>query len=739
MAKFKKVIIHVGADKTGSSSIQQTLDSACRHLLDKGLIAYPPGVWHAQLGSLFCDCPELYIFNTTRGQLDRAFLRQSDEQYMTFLKGWIDDAPPCDALIFSYEGFIDLNAVALRRLRAFCLTLAPEVLVVMYVRPPLSYALSNMSQRARMGIRLSLDYNLPVSPYKTFLERLTGAFGKEEICIRPFAREMLVNGNVVADFLSILGVSMDAVGEILDSTKQHNSQLSWPAIRVAETVMDVLAERRNSLTLSTFFQKIGTYLGAIPGAHFRIPIEQAEIILAAAQPHSDYLAEEFAIVFDEALEKFTYAPDEDALPEAELLRSFGIMLADSVCGDYQPDVIEPELLILKAGLAGASVLNRGELLIFDLEFSLDMDSEELDVGIQILDEFGRVAFGSNSNLLNRKLYNLSRGIYHLRFTLVADFPFGPYSAGFSFYDRSGGGRRKLGWYSRAVTFQVNIPNIVEGEGYTRVYTEVECRKTEEAALYLFDDGRGTIECDAVFDQLEVNETRSLRVTLTNQSGQTWVSTPFHALNLSYHWFHMDGTPAQFEGHRTPLPTNRLLPGQTVCADLHLAAPALPGRYRLALVPVHEGRFWLDGTGFEMWEREVTVVLKGTGLRYPGSDFRLSTCVGIRDNQAMSGSGQAGFLLFGPYAHLPPGSYTARFEGVAHDILGGWADVCIRSGTAVLARQDLSQGECIAILSFVLEEAATDVEVRLWVPAGADIRVEALAIEAADQDSPTFSK
>jgi hypothetical protein len=212
--KFKRVVLHFGADKTGSTAIQKAFDLTRQTLLESGVLAYPPGEWHAQLGSYFCDNPLNYIFNIQVGSTDIEVIRNSDRRYFQKLQDWLNRVPVCETLLFSYEGFVDLDESSLENLKTFCEKFAETVSVMLYVRPPLAYAVSAISQRVKQGLSTWPVGNPPISAYKNFFEKTTAVFGKENICVRVFAPDVLKNGDVVADFCEVLGIPYKLVEKI---------------------------------------------------------------------------------------------------------------------------------------------------------------------------------------------------------------------------------------------------------------------------------------------------------------------------------------------------------------------------------------------------------------------------------------------------------------------------------------------------------------------------------------------
>ncbi|OCX75578.1 glycosyl transferase family 90 [Acidithiobacillus thiooxidans] len=109
-------------------------------------------------------------------------------------------------------------------------------------------------------------------------------------------------------------------------------------------------------------------------------------------------------------------------------------------------------------------------------------------------------------------------------------------------------------------------------------------------------------------------------------------------------------------------------------------------------------------------------------RFLGSDTALCTEVGQREGQALVSTGQAGYLLYGPYMALEPGSYRVVLYGSADAIAVADAttDVCMAEGQRIitpgpkLRATTGGQEGLLAAISYVVEENCRDIEVRVRV-------------------------
>lgn len=279
--------------------------------------------------------------------------------------------------------------------------------------------------------------------------------------------------------------------------------------------------------------------------------------------------------------------------------------------------IDPAFRLLSASLLGSEKVERGQVLEFRLEFSLVQPLEVLEVGIHIIDEDRRWAFGTNTTLLEKKLINVKRGTHRVQYHLVVDLPEGAYTAGFAFAEPGVNGVRELAWFDRLVNFSVTVPRPQACVGYSSMPVAVSYWQVSESVKGLIEDFSGRVTVRAEVADVLVDHPFNLPCLLHNASPQLWAGSAANPLNLSYHWHDAHGDVVVFDGERTPLPEAGLGAGEVVEVSLKVMAPAAPGRYRLTVTPVQEGVCWFEDRGFEPAVMEVHVVssqqLGGTSI------------------------------------------------------------------------------------------------------------------------------
>jgi hypothetical protein len=96
------------------------------------------------------------------------------------------------------------------------------------------------------------------------------------------------------------------------------------------------------------------------------------------------------------------------------------------------------------------------------------------------------------------------------------------------------------------------------------------------------------------------------VVLENAGSAAWKAQIGQGIHISYHWLDPLGNPIVWAGLFTPLPSG-VAPGGRLQLTVPIEAPMPPGRYRLALDLVDEGRCWFAELGNEPLELEVEVL------------------------------------------------------------------------------------------------------------------------------------
>ncbi len=205
----EKIILHIGTEKTGSTSIQHALAH------DRASLARHGVLFPALFGSE--NHMEIAVYAMDDGVNDE--LRQSElgkagcalPDYRRRLIEQIEQqiaASGCHTLIISNEHCHSrlVSPTAIARLKDLLARFAPKVEVIAYLRRQDRLAVSLHSTRVKLGGQGQVFPSLPHGRlneyfrFDTLLQRYADAFGAENITARLFESGQLAQGDVVADF-----------------------------------------------------------------------------------------------------------------------------------------------------------------------------------------------------------------------------------------------------------------------------------------------------------------------------------------------------------------------------------------------------------------------------------------------------------------------------------------------------------------------------------------------------------
>lgn len=181
------------------------------------------------------------------------------------------------------------------------------------------------------------------------------------------------------------------------------------------------------------------------------------------------------------------------------------------------------------------------------------------------------------------------------------------------------------------------------------------------------------------------------------------------------------------------------PADAIADDMAKTVSQWMEQYRAGNHPLSEGMPWLT---WAESAQKVTAVVQGQSLPYKswlpdnamrfwGNDMRLHTQIGRRHGQAMHSTGQAGFLVFGPYLPLSPGNYRVLLSGSCKRWAGDEKfDISCSGGSKTLLHVDLpaeSSGNWSKELEFSLGSKVDDFEVRLLISDQSEISISRIEL------------
>lgn len=218
---MRRLWLHVGMSKTGSSSIQSTL-AETQALPDLSYLMGRSANPGRELITAFEPEPERKRTNRKRA-LDGDTLAAQGKRFLKKLDQQIEQAQGSD-FVLSSEMICLLSPEGLQGLHDWLSPRFGEIRVLAYVREPVSY-IESMYQQSLKGGRAGFDLARRYPAYRERFAPIEAAFGRERVEYRLFASEHLQDGCVVRDFVSWTGRSLPAAEVV-----RINESLSLPAV-----------------------------------------------------------------------------------------------------------------------------------------------------------------------------------------------------------------------------------------------------------------------------------------------------------------------------------------------------------------------------------------------------------------------------------------------------------------------------------------------------------------------------
>ncbi len=313
-----KAVVHIGWPKTGSSAIQDFLHLNTEALADRG-VQFRRNV--ARRGSQF-EYPAATLGAAGTAHLSRQSrqrFRLRDAQDIARHHGphldALADFParhPGDLAVFSSEHISAWvrTAEAARAFDARFSAVFDEVRYVAYIRDPVDFIPSEVSERAKRGAPVAMnqfvDHFIKTIDWSEVLLGWADAVGRDRLDLRLLDRGQLVGGDLLVDFCHVLGVPFDG----LQQPKVDNASLTLPGLlamrRIAEHIPAV--DEQNGGVNPRFKATVARVIAATAnGQKLRLNAAQRERVVAGTAEWQERLRAAF---FPDAPSLF--APKGDA-------------------------------------------------------------------------------------------------------------------------------------------------------------------------------------------------------------------------------------------------------------------------------------------------------------------------------------------------------------------------------------------------------------------------------------------
>ena len=214
------LVVHIGTDKTGTTSIQGFLRHNRAALAERGcLVPRSPGTTrHIRVGMFIM--PDDDLVNSQdwfRGEYGDLPVDEFRQRFRKRLFREMREADPT-RMVFSDEALFGAAPVRLKRLRRFTERIARSTRVVVYLRRQDDHLISLYQQHVKRGQcqRLTTWAQQDRAPFYDYHRRLgewRDHLGPDVLVARPFERAGFVGGDLVDDFIEAADLR-DVAGDL---------------------------------------------------------------------------------------------------------------------------------------------------------------------------------------------------------------------------------------------------------------------------------------------------------------------------------------------------------------------------------------------------------------------------------------------------------------------------------------------------------------------------------------------
>jgi hypothetical protein len=318
----RRVLVHAGWPKTGTSTIQNVLHANRGYLLERERALYPslaPNLSNA-LGSIFKEHSRKRKATKVAGLTDEevAALRS---KHLGALEAELSSGD-WETLLLSAEGVSNLMVPEFAKLREWCEGHASECTVLVCVRHPIDWTRSVIQQFLKRGDTLDRLYEDPPTPeYRAKISRAIAAFGRENVRVFDFESATRGGGGIVGAFAREAGLGAPAQEFLASRAPRYNESLSMEAARILDSlnrqrpmfVGDARASRRAKLGREL------AYLRRVGGRKFDVPGWVKGRIVPESREDVAWLNETFGLnlypdVFSDAREAAVSSADGSEVP-----------------------------------------------------------------------------------------------------------------------------------------------------------------------------------------------------------------------------------------------------------------------------------------------------------------------------------------------------------------------------------------------------------------------------------------
>lgn len=319
MSNGRKIILHTGMPKTGTSTIQNVFYEKKGFLLEQEGILYPslaPNLTTA-LRTIFRDLSDQPIANKMAG-LTVEEEAEHRKKYLDALEEEISSRE-WDVLLLSGEGMSVMLEPELAKLREWGGKYASDWTVLVCVRHPVAYTRSMIQQLMKSGDTLRQAYeNLPTPNFRERLSRAVSVFGRKNVHVFDFDAAAGNEGGVVGTFAEKAGLTAQTRDFLASQAMRYNDSLSLEAVHILDSLN---RQRPMFVGNGRASRRAGPgrelpYLKRIRGRKFDVPESVKEDIRLQSRDDVAYLNDTFGLdLYEDVLDSTPRSESQGATVE----------------------------------------------------------------------------------------------------------------------------------------------------------------------------------------------------------------------------------------------------------------------------------------------------------------------------------------------------------------------------------------------------------------------------------------
>lgn len=295
MMGAKRIVLHFGLPKTGTTTIQNVMYAHRDRLLAESV--YYPALQSnltTPLCTMFLPDPRVHIENRIAA-LSAELAVTNAQRFQRALEEEISGGA-WTTLVLSAEGVSNLSRQSLGKLKSWAEQFATEWIVLICVRDPLTYTRSVIQQLLKGGETLHELYErLPLPDFQGKINNAMAVFGKDRLQVFSMHAAATSRGGLVGHFAGVLGLSETLIRDLCAGSNRENESMSQEAVLVLDSLNRLVPMFPSGGGVRVNSGRQLDIISRIRGSKFELPPEVRARVVAESANDNEWLFSEFGI------------------------------------------------------------------------------------------------------------------------------------------------------------------------------------------------------------------------------------------------------------------------------------------------------------------------------------------------------------------------------------------------------------------------------------------------------------